>query len=76
MAARTDAQKCDQLKEDLAKCLAESDCIRVHRRTAKECLRDHVEELSPECQQAYHGYVDCKRSLWDMRTRYVARSMG
>lgn len=43
----------------------------MHRRSGKECLRDHVDELSPECQQAYHGYVDCKRSLWDMRTRYV-----
>ncbi|KAI3614665.1 hypothetical protein CBS9595_003936 [Malassezia furfur] len=61
---------CDQLREDLAKCLQASDCVQVHGHTGKECLTDHRAELPIECQQAYKGFVQCKRSLWDMRKRF------
>lgn len=56
----------------MAKCLQASDCVQVHGHTGKECLTDHRAELPIECQQAYKGFVQCKRSLWDMRKRYVS----
>ncbi|KOS13564.1 hypothetical protein Malapachy_0217 [Malassezia pachydermatis] len=61
---------CDQLRADLVECLKKSDCMRVEGRTGKECLTHHLQSLPPECQQAYHGFVECKRSLWDMRKRF------
>lgn len=62
--------QCDHLRAELAECLMQSDCVQVQGHTGKECLTNHLKELSPECQQAYHGFVDCKRSLLDMRKRF------
>lgn len=62
-------RQCDHLKDDLSKCLFESDCVQKRGLNGQECLQNHFDELSPECQQVYRGFVDCKRSLWDMRSR-------
>lgn len=58
------------MREELAECLKRSDCMRVHGHSGKECLTEHLDTLPAECQQAYRGFVDCKRSLWDMRKRF------
>lgn len=49
--------------------------MRVRGHTGKECLTDHRDELPLECQQAYKGFVQCKRALWDMRKRYAPTRM-
>ncbi|SHO79312.1 Similar to S.cerevisiae protein PET191 (Protein required for assembly of cytochrome c oxidase) [Malassezia sympodialis ATCC 42132] len=61
---------CDQLRADLAECLKKSDCMRVHGHSGNECLSQYRDTLPLECQQAYRGFVECKRSLWDMRKRF------
>ncbi|WFD35161.1 hypothetical protein MCUN1_002011 [Malassezia cuniculi] len=60
---------CDPLREELAECLAKSDCVR-RGIAPRDCLKNHQDEFSKECQQTYKGFVDCKRSFWDMRKRF------
>ncbi|PKI83535.1 hypothetical protein MVES_002657 [Malassezia vespertilionis] len=55
---------------DLAECLAGSDCVVKEGHTGKECLQEHMDALPIACQQAYKSFVDCKRSLLDMRKRF------
>lgn len=61
---------CDRIRAELAECLKNSDCMRVQGHSAKECMSKYRDTLPTECQQVYHGFVDCKRSLWDMRKRF------
>lgn len=61
---------CDHIRNELAECLKHSDCMRVHGHSGKECMTQYRDTLPLECQQIYHGFVECKRSLWDMRKRF------
>ncbi|GJN67626.1 hypothetical protein PLICBS_001653 [Purpureocillium lilacinum] len=62
---------CQELRDALAQCLQESDCVMVHRNKASDCLREPlVDTLPTKCQQLKKGYGDCKRGLVDMRKRF------
>ncbi|OQD74298.1 hypothetical protein PENDEC_c011G05772 [Penicillium decumbens] len=62
---------CNDIREALAQCLQESDCIMVQRRTPRECLASPLaEELPTKCQQLRKGFSECKRGMIDMRKRF------
>ncbi|CAL5871780.1 uncharacterized protein PFLUO_LOCUS6033 [Penicillium psychrofluorescens] len=62
---------CRDIREALAQCLQESDCIMVQRHTPRECLSSPLaEELPTKCQQLSRGLSECKRGMVDMRKRF------
>ncbi|KAL3473926.1 cytochrome c oxidase assembly protein PET191-domain-containing protein [Aspergillus californicus] len=62
---------CHALRDALAQCLQQSDCIMVQRHTPRECLSEPlVDELPVKCQQLRKGFGECKRGLIDMRKRF------
>ncbi|KAK2838261.1 hypothetical protein FQN49_006456 [Arthroderma sp. PD_2] len=62
---------CKDLRQALAECLQESDCIMVQRNTPQECLRSpNLEQLPVKCQQLKKGLSECKRGMVDMRKRF------
>ncbi|OJJ48378.1 hypothetical protein ASPZODRAFT_92930 [Penicilliopsis zonata CBS 506.65] len=62
---------CHQIRDALAECLQQSDCIMVQRHTPRECLSaPYVDELPVKCQQLRKGFSECKRGLIDMRKRF------
>ncbi|KAL6902939.1 cytochrome c oxidase assembly protein PET191 domain-containing protein [Trichoderma evansii] len=62
---------CQELRDALAQCLQESDCVMVYRNKASDCLREPLHSTLPtKCQQLARGYSDCKRGLVDMRKRF------
>ncbi|KAL1958682.1 hypothetical protein VTO42DRAFT_4025 [Malbranchea cinnamomea] len=62
---------CTEIRQALAQCLQESDCIMVQRHTPRECLSHPlVDDLPTRCQQLKKGLTDCKRGMVDMRKRF------
>ncbi|KAG6022642.1 hypothetical protein E4U41_002219 [Claviceps citrina] len=62
---------CQELRDALAQCLQESDCVMVHRNKASDCLRDPLASTLPtKCQQLKKGFGECKRGMVDMRKRF------
>ncbi|KAI1907093.1 hypothetical protein LOZ61_006341 [Ophidiomyces ophidiicola] len=62
---------CKDIRQALAQCLQESDCIMVQRNSPRDCLSPpHLEQLPIQCQQLRKGLGECKRGLVDMRKRF------
>lgn len=62
---------CRDIRDALAQCLQESDCIMVQRHSPRECLSSPLaEELPTKCQQLRKGFSECKRGMIDMRKRF------
>jgi len=62
---------CKELREALATCLQNSDCILISRHTPLECLSPPLLETLPmQCQQLKRGFGQCKRGMVDMRKRF------
>ncbi|PWN53706.1 hypothetical protein IE53DRAFT_324437 [Violaceomyces palustris] len=54
---------CAPIREDLAACIVKTDCFLVDKRTAQDCLTNHMAELPTECQHLYKSYVECRRAM-------------
>ncbi|KAJ8028661.1 Cytochrome c oxidase assembly factor 5 [Holothuria leucospilota] len=63
---------CEGLKEDLKSCLLESDCVRLDKKTPKECLQKGT-RVDQSCRALQTSFFECKRSLLDTRTRFRGR---
>ncbi|KAG5983175.1 hypothetical protein E4U55_000609 [Claviceps digitariae] len=62
---------CHALREALAQCLQESECVMIQRHKASDCIRDPLASTLPtQCQQLRKAYGGCKRGLVDMRKRF------
>ena len=62
---------CKELRDALAQCLQESDCVMVHRNSAADCLREPLVDTLPlQCKQLKKGFGECKRGMVDMRKRF------
>ncbi|CAG8948839.1 hypothetical protein HYALB_00013387 [Hymenoscyphus albidus] len=62
---------CKDIREALAQCLQNSDCIMIQRNTPSDCLRSPLLETMPtQCQQLKKGLGECKRGMVDMRKRF------
>eukprot|EP01134_Creolimax_fragrantissima_P002785 CFRG2785T1 len=60
---------CAPLREEFVKCLLESDCIRVDKKHASECVKPDS-GLSDECRNLQKLFFECKRGQLDMRNRF------
>merc|ERR1712025_413005 len=62
---------CKELREALAQCLQESDCVMVQRNSASDCLREPLVDTLPlQCKQLKKGFGECKRGMVAMRKRF------
>ncbi|XP_022079572.1 cytochrome c oxidase assembly factor 5-like [Acanthaster planci] len=63
---------CSGVREDLKTCLLESDCVRIDKKTPKECLQPGT-NVNDQCRALQVAFFECKRSLLDTRTRFRGR---
>ncbi|KAH8816863.1 cytochrome c oxidase assembly protein PET191-domain-containing protein [Xylogone sp. PMI_703] len=62
---------CKDIRDALAQCLQESECVMIYRNKPSDCLRPPLLETMPtKCQQLKKGYGECKRGMVDMRKRF------
>ncbi|KAK2748920.1 hypothetical protein FQN57_007203 [Myotisia sp. PD_48] len=62
---------CKDIRQALAECLQESECIMVQRHKPQDCLRSPLlDGLPTKCQQLKKGLGECKRGMVDMRKRF------
>lgn len=62
---------CGQLRSDFKQCLMDTDCVRLQKRSARECFE--ADEVPLECRQLRTLLFECKRSLLDNRLRFRGR---
>ena len=66
---------CKDIRDALAACVQESDCVMIQRNKPSDCLRPPlIDEMPTKCQQLKKGLGECKRGMVDMRKRYALRS--
>ncbi|XP_033631921.1 cytochrome c oxidase assembly factor 5-like [Asterias rubens] len=63
---------CAGVREDLKACLLASACVRIDKKTPKECLQKG-ENVDNHCRALQVSFFECKRSLLDTRTRFRGR---
>ncbi|KAJ9582497.1 hypothetical protein L9F63_003190 [Diploptera punctata] len=68
-----DESPCARIRADLKLCLLESDCVKKHKKTPRECLQSNDPSVPTECQALRNTFFECKRSLLDNRTRFRGR---
>ncbi|KAL3085033.1 hypothetical protein niasHS_010102 [Heterodera schachtii] len=62
---------CDRIRQQLKKCIKESDCIQIKRKKAREC---HEElDLPQHCIHLMYSLAECKRNNIDPRARFRGR---
>ncbi|CAN6682617.1 unnamed protein product [Malus baccata var. baccata] len=61
------AKSCKGLAAELVKCLSECDCIKVEKRSYRECAGEKSPSISSECIGLREKYFNCKRGRVDMR---------
>ena len=64
---------CWKIRYELKKCMYESDCIKVDKRSVRECFEDAAANVPYRCRQLQYTYFECRRSILDMRTRFRGR---
>lgn len=64
---------CDRLRQELKRCIKESDCVQIDRRLAKNCLDAHDGRVPNRCYLLLNTFCDCKRSIIDQRSRFRGR---
>ncbi|WBW73761.1 cytochrome c oxidase assembly protein Coa5 [Schizosaccharomyces osmophilus] len=62
-------RSCNSIRKDLADCLLHSDCMFIHGKSARECMRNK-EQLPVECRNLMTSFGECKRQMLDMTKRY------
>ncbi|KAK9498577.1 hypothetical protein O3M35_003178 [Rhynocoris fuscipes] len=65
-----DTSSCAGVRADLKNCLLESDCVKKHKKTPRECLLSNDEYVPAECQALRNLLMECKRSFLDNRRRF------
>ncbi|KAI0984524.1 hypothetical protein GJ496_002145 [Pomphorhynchus laevis] len=72
---RNRQRSCQHIRDDLKRCLLDSDCVKLHEKLPRECLTNpEMHEFVPlACHQLLHAFIMCKRSIVDMRSRFRGR---
>ncbi|KAI3900654.1 hypothetical protein MKW92_022450 [Papaver armeniacum] len=60
------SKSCKGLAMELVKCLSETDCIKVEKRSYKECAGEKCPSISAECIGLRETYFNCKRGQIDI----------
>uniref|UniRef100_T1IQD0 Cytochrome c oxidase assembly factor 5 n=1 Tax=Strigamia maritima TaxID=126957 RepID=T1IQD0_STRMM len=68
-----DKRPCAGLRADLRDCIMQSDCVKIHKKSPKECLATKDLTVPDECHQLRQAFFECKRSLLDNRQRFRGR---
>ncbi|RXH91250.1 hypothetical protein DVH24_020273 [Malus domestica] len=55
------AKSCKGLATELVKCLSECDCIKVEKRSFRECAGEKSPSISSKCIGLRETYFNCKR---------------
>ncbi|KAK6232484.1 hypothetical protein SCA6_002557, partial [Theobroma cacao] len=55
------SKSCKGLAMELVKCLSESDCVKVEKRSFRECAGEKSPCISSECVGLRETYFNCKR---------------
>ncbi|KAG8178324.1 hypothetical protein JTE90_026292 [Oedothorax gibbosus] len=70
---KTNSTPCSGVREDLLICLQSSDCVKLHHKSPKECLKLRDPSVPNECFTLKTLLFECKRSLLDNRQRFRGR---
>ncbi|KAK7869358.1 hypothetical protein R5R35_012902 [Gryllus longicercus] len=68
-----DQSACAGVRADLKMCLLESDCVKVHKKTPRQCFQEQDSSVPNECYVLRNLFFECKRSLLDNRQRFRGR---
>ncbi|GLU02660.1 hypothetical protein SLE2022_199020 [Rubroshorea leprosula] len=63
------SKSCKGHAVELVNCLSESDCIKVQKRSYRECAAEKSPLKSSKCVGLRETYFNCKRRQVDMRAR-------
>ncbi|XP_060205324.1 mitochondrial protein pet191 homolog isoform X1 [Lycium barbarum] len=55
------AKSCKGLAMELVKCLSESDCVKVEKKSFRECAKEKSPCIPSECVGLRETYFNCKR---------------
>ncbi|WMV22008.1 hypothetical protein MTR67_015393 [Solanum verrucosum] len=55
------AKSCKGLAVELVKCLSESDCVKVEKKSFRECAKEKSPCIPSECVGLRETYFNCKR---------------
>ncbi|RKP08378.1 cytochrome c oxidase assembly protein PET191 [Thamnocephalis sphaerospora] len=63
---------CHDIRQELADCLLQSDCVLKQRHSVRDCLqKEELQDSVPErCRAIRKSFFDCRRGLLDMRLRF------
>eukprot|EP00042_Codosiga_hollandica_P013150 m.29919 g.29919 ORF g.29919 m.29919 type:complete len:72 (+) comp40790_c0_seq2:76-291(+) len=61
---------CEGLREQVRRCLSESECMNLHRKSAQDCIQPNAEGMTAQCKSIVQALFECKRSMLDMRQRF------
>ena len=56
-------RSCDRLRQELKRCIKESECVQIDRRPAAECVKAKDGRVPDRCYTLMSTFSDCKRSL-------------
>uniref|UniRef100_A0A0M3IK07 Cytochrome c oxidase assembly factor 5 n=1 Tax=Ascaris lumbricoides TaxID=6252 RepID=A0A0M3IK07_ASCLU len=62
-AQQSSGRSCDRLRQELKRCIKESDCVQKERRSAKDCINATDGSVPHRCFTLLSNFSDCKRSL-------------
>jgi len=68
-----DHRPCAGLRKELKACLLDSDCVKIHHKSPKECLSVNDGTVEKDCVLLRQTFFECKRSLLDARQRFRGR---
>ena len=64
-------RSCDRLRQELKRCIKESDCVQIDRRPAAECVQARDGRVPDRCYTLMTTFSDCKRSLVSFLTSLI-----
>ncbi|GFQ71898.1 cytochrome c oxidase assembly factor 5 [Trichonephila clavata] len=67
------SKPCSGVREDLLLCLKATDCVKIQKRTPKDCLLSRDPSVPDNCYSLRTLFFECKRSLLDNRQRFRGR---
>lgn len=67
---RKSRKPCSAIRNELKSCMKDTDCVKIHRMTPKQCLQNHDPSVPERCNRLVYLFFECKRSLLDNRTRF------
>ncbi|KAL7077686.1 hypothetical protein ACQ4LE_003045 [Meloidogyne hapla] len=62
---------CDSIRKQAKMCIAESECIQIKKKRARECVEDH--DIPFKCQQMLYILSECRRNSIDPKSRFRGR---